>query len=306
MKKSRASAYLTIATLAASLLPAVGLPTAFFPVGNLVVSVAAQSSDRGCALPDYPDASCTGVRSAAALSVVNGNVTISTANSIYADKDVRGCITVTAPGVTIRNVRVSDRCIFGIRNESTSGARLIVEDTEISCEGEFTGISNSNFTARRVNIHDCENGLSIGRDVTLEDSYIHDLVNEGDNHADGIQMTDGSTGVLIQHNRIYASSGTSAIISPSQSTLGTVIRDNLFAGGAYTLYCRQDGPGGQRIINNHFSTLFYPKVGAFGPWTDCQDEAQVTGNVYHETLQPLPGQTSTVTPPGPPTNVRIQ
>jgi len=238
------------------------------------------------------------------LSVMNGDVTISTANAIFENKDVRGCITVAAPGVTIRNVRIAAPCIFGILNNAGSGSRLLVQDTDISCGGEFTGISSSNFTAIRVNIHDCENGLSIGSNVTLQDSYIHDLVNIGDNHADGIQMTAGSTGVVIQHNRIYASSGTSAIISPSQSTLGTIIRDNLFAGGAYTLYCRQAGPGGQQVINNHFSTIFYPKVGAFGPWTDCQDEAVVSGNVYHESGQLLAGQ-STLPVPAAPTSVRI-
>jgi hypothetical protein len=279
-------------------------PDAGRPLADTSIAIAADQSSGGCALPNYPDASCTGVPVGTPLTVVNGSMTIGTANAIVENKDVRGCITVTAPGVTIRNVRVSGRCIFGIRYENTSGSRLIIQDTEISCEGEFTGIYSANFTAIRVNIHDCENGLSIGRNVTLQDSYIHDLVNIGDNHADGIQMTDGSTGVIIQHNRIYATNGTSAIISPSQSTLGTIIRDNLFAGGAYALYCRQRGPGGQQIVNNHFSTLFYPKVGAFGPWTECGDEAQVSGNVYHETGLLLSGQSGPA-PPRAPTNVRI-
>jgi hypothetical protein len=108
-------------------------------------------------------------------------------------------------------------------------------------------------------------------------------------------MWDTATGVTIQHNRIYANNGTSAIISPSAGTLGTVIKDNLFAGGAFTLYCRQAGSGAQQIVNNHFSTTFYQTVGEYGPWTDCEDEAEVSGNVYHETGELLPGQ-----PPLPP------
>jgi len=63
------------------------------------------------------------------------------------------------------------------------------------------------------------------------------------------------------------------------------------AGGAYTLYCQQAGQGtNYRVIDNHFSTVFYPTVGAYGPWTDCEDETEVHGNVYHETSHPLPGQ----------------
>ena len=46
------------------------------------------------------------------------------------------------------------------------------------------------------------------------------------------------------------------------------------------------------MIDNHFSTIFYPKVGAYGAWTDCEDE-DVRGNVYHETGQPLPPSDAT-------------
>ena len=45
-----------------------------------------------------------------------------------------------------------------------------------------------------------------------------------------------------------------------------------------------------RVIDNHFSAIFYPKVGAFGAWSDCEDEPEVHGNVVHETGQALPGQ----------------
>src|SRR5262245_33366993 len=186
MEKSRASACLTAVTAAAAVLIFLGLPDDVRPFAGLVVPVSAQGSG-GCPLPNYPDASCTGVPAGTALTVVNGSMTISTANTIVENRDVRGCITVTAPGVTIRNVKVAAPCIYAIRNESTSGTRLVIQDTDISCGGEFTGISSSNFTAVRVNIHDCENGLSIGSNLTLQDSYIHDLVNVGDNHADGIQ-----------------------------------------------------------------------------------------------------------------------
>ena len=40
------------------------------------------------------------------------------------------------------------------------------------------------------------------------------------------------------------------------------------------------------MIDNRFSTAFYPKVGAYGPWTDCQDET-LSGNTYFETGRPV-------------------
>ena len=58
-------------------------------------------------------------------------------------------------------------------------------------------------------------------------------------------------------------------------------------GRRYTLYCNSPGAGtNYRVINNHFSRKFSPKVGYFGLSTDCADETQ-SGNVYHETGRPL-------------------
>ncbi len=41
-----------------------------------------------------------------------------------------------------------------------------------------------------------------------------------------------------------------------------------------------------RVIGNHFSTIFYPKVGVFGSNTDCGGETW-SGNVIHETGPPV-------------------
>jgi hypothetical protein len=247
----------------------------------------------GCPLPAYPDATCTGVPAGTALTVVNGNMTINTANAIVENKDIRGCIMVTAPGVIIRNskIKCTDAAI-AIDAYQVSGTWLKIQDCEIDCgnRGGSTAIGEEQVTSLRNNIYGCENGYDVNKNMTIQDNYIHDLYlgnGTDDPHTDGIQMWDTATGVVIQHNRIFPGlNTTSAIISPGSGTLGTIIKENLFAGGAYTVYCRQGGPGGQQLINNHFSTVFSPKVGAYAPWTDCQDET-LSGNVYHETGLPV-------------------
>ncbi len=296
------------ARLALAVLAAVALTQAVLP--EFVQPVAAQSSGN-CALPNYPDASCTGVPPGTPLTVVNGNITLSTPNQIYEGKDVRGCIRVTASGVIIRNSRITcSDSPYAVDAIGVAGEWLTIQDSAISCANRIgaTAIGEEQINVLRNDISGCENGFDVNKNMLIKDNYIHDLAQGGSAHTDGIQMWNTATGVTIDHNRIYANNGTSAIISPSQGNLGTVIRDNLFAGGAYTLYCRQGGSGGQRIINNRFSTVFYSTVGAYGPWTDCQDEAQVTGNVYHETGQLLPGQSGGTPPPSSPaapTNLRI-
>ena len=125
-----------------------------------------------------------------------------------------------------------------------------------------TGIRFSNYVALRVNIHGCENGLDIGRNVTLRDSYIHDLAAGEGFHNDGIQSDDGSNST-IEHNTIYAID-TSAINinnwSAGPNTQNVLIRNNLLAGGAWTVYCPIPATSNFRIVDNNFSTNFSPNA----------------------------------------------
>jgi hypothetical protein len=231
------------------------------------------------------------------LTVVNGDLTIKTANTVIDGRDIRGCVTVQAPGVVIRNSKVScpNFIVISSFGGAYTGDGLLVEDSEIDCQNTGgTAMGDTNFSVRRVNIHGCENGFDLDGANSIEDSYIHDLYQSAEAHTDGAQITPVGHDITIRHNRIYSNDGTSAIISPNVSSgvlSNVLIEKNLMAGGAYTLYCQQAGAGNAcRVIDNHFSTIFYPKVGAYGPWTDCEDESEVRGNVYHETGRAVPLQ----------------
>jgi hypothetical protein len=258
--------------------------------------------------PGFPREDNTGVPSGTVLSPYTGPTVISTPNTVI-DGKMMGCIEVRAPGVVIRNSKVS--CPAGgiyvdDRSLPDSATPLLIEDTEIDCQNlGGTALTEADFVARRVLIHGCENGLSVNQNVLLEDSYIHNLSNTGEEaHEDGIQIAfghwDGSAyvccglNITIRHNTIYGMSqndtrfGTSAIIGGPPGTANILIENNLLAGGAYTLYCVRGlpAPVNYRVINNRFSTKFSPKVGAFGWSSDCEDEFQ-SGNVIHETGRSL-------------------
>jgi len=260
-------------------------------------SAAATATPRAVVTNGWPDATTTGVPPGTVLTVVNGDLTIDTPNTVIDGKDIRGCVEVRAPGVVIRRSRVSCPSFITVASfgGAYTGTGLVVEDTEIDCRNtNGTAVGDTNFTVRRANIHGCENGFDVDGSVTIEDSFIHDLFNSAEAHTDGIQITPVGHDIAIRHNTIYSNSGTSAIITPRVSAgvvSNVLVEDNLLAGGAFTLYCPQDGAGiDYRVLDNHFSTIFFPTVGAFGPWTDCQDEAEVRGNVFHETGQPVPLQ----------------
>lgn len=259
-----------------------------------------------CPLPAYPSASCTGVPAGTNLSVHDGDLEIGQANTVIDGQDIRGCVRINAPGAVIRRSKIScagPYVVGSFSSDPYSGTGLVLEDVEVSCGNAMhsTGIGDYNFTVRRANIHSCENGFDVDGRALIEHSYIHDLVPydpnnpadvAADPHSDGAQITPVGNGITFRHNTIYAGDGTSAIISPTVSAgvvSNVLITDNLMAGGAATLYCQQDGPGNNyRVINNHFSTVFYPTVGAYYPWVECADEAQVTGNVFHESGKAVP------------------
>jgi hypothetical protein len=258
-----------------------------------------------CPLPAYPDASCSGVPAGVDLTVRSGDLEIGEPNSIIDGQDIRGCVRIYASGVVIRNSRITcaGPYVIGSYAEDYSGGGVVLEDVEISCGNAIhsTAVGDYNFTVRRANIHSCENGFDVNGHALVEHSYIHDLVPydpnspadvAADPHSDGAQITPVGDNITFRHNTIYAGDGTSAIISPNVSAgvvSNILITENLMAGGAATLYCQQDGPGNNyRVINNRFSTLFYPKVGAYYPWVECEDEIQVTGNVFHESGRSVP------------------
>jgi hypothetical protein len=257
------------------------------------------SSTGSCALPKYPDASCTGVPAGTSLTVIADGLEINTNNTIIEGKEIHGCVDVNASGVIIRKSKIIGDCFYMVYRHSSSGTNLLIEDSEISCtDHNGTAIGDTGITVKRSNIHGCENGFDVDGVMTIEDNYIHDLTQTGDDpHTDGIQITTAGGGnITIKHNRIYAFTngvnGTSAIIEPDVPITNVLIQDNLFAGGAYTIYCKRNGhyDSSWSMVNNHFSTINGPNVGAYGPMTDCQDEINVSGNVYHESGLPVPVQ----------------
>jgi hypothetical protein len=250
------------------------------------------SGGSSCALPNYPTASCTGVPAGTNLTIINGDLEIKTAGTVVDSKDIRGCVIVQAANVTIRKSKITCTSFYGIASYAASDdGGLLVQDVEVDCaDHNSTGISYEGLTVQRAHIHNCENGLDIYRNVTITDSYIHSIYEGATGHGDGIQSSDGSN-TLIDHNTIYGESTTSAINinnNPSGPTSTNItISNNLLAGGAYTLYCPIRPTVNFKILNNHFSRIFYATSGAYGPNSDCTDESQISGNIWHETGQPV-------------------
>ncbi len=164
-----------------SLLPSVPPSPSLSPS----LSASASSSPTGSPLINcwptphtcgYPDASNTGVPAGHTLTTVNGDVMLSTPGQVYQDREVNGCVNVTATGVTIQFVKVHCSSVeaishfdLGVRDSTP----LKVLDSEVDCLGTVgvTGIGDTNVDAERDDISQCENGFDLDQWDTVRDNY---------------------------------------------------------------------------------------------------------------------------------------
>lgn len=244
---------------------------------------------------EFPTAATTGIPPGTTLTVVTGDQTITTAGTVIDSQDIRGCVLVRGPRVVIKNSRVACTSFYSIDSYgyAVNGVNdwLTVQDSDIHCNvSNGTGIGEIHVVVRRVDVHGCENGFDADSDFDIQDSYIHDLYQSPVAHTDGLQSAAGSN-LLLNHNTWYANNGTSAIninnSAGGPTSTNTTISNNLLGGGSFSLYCPIPATVNFQVTGNHFSTVFYPTVGAYGPWTDCQNET-LSGNIYHESGLPVP------------------
>lgn len=204
-----------------------------------------------------PGPSNTGIPAGVTLTPAEG-LTVTTPNQVLDGLDIRGGVMIDAPGVRILNSRITGDDYYGILVESGS---VTVTDTEIS--GFENAIAGDGWTAMRVNIHSVTgDGVKLGSDVTLQSSWIHDLTPGPGAHADGAQMQDGVTNLVVAGNTIDPgdAANSALFLAPDlgPSTDGPVtVTGNWLDGGGFTLYC-VEGAGGAYtvgnigITNNHF------------------------------------------------------
>ena len=245
----------------------------------------------------FPSASNTGVPAGVTLTPYTGPERITQPGTVIDSKLITTPLVIAAGAndVTIRNSLIRANGYWLVLNDE-GATNLQITDTELDGAGNPNGdaaVGGRNYTLTRVNIHSTVDGLKLGDNVTVQDSYIHDLVMTDGSHNDGMQSL-GSNNLKILHNTVIVADGsTSAIIlstGSADSMRNIRIENNLLGGGAYTVY------GGYQagtddlsrvsdvvISNNRITTSVFPNGGAFGPFTSNNKPAvTITGNVWHD------------------------
>ena len=192
----------------------------------------------------FPTAATTGVPAGTTLTP-STDLDVWEAGAVLDGLDVQGCLTVHAPGVVVRNSRITCRDATLRAVSLVDAPGFVMEDSEIVSDGSAeVAIGWSGYTLRRVDVHGTQDGPRLGNDVTVVDSYVHDLVRSEAVHTDGLQSTSG-TNIVVRHNTVDPRRAGSDDFLNAAVQLGTetgsqrlenvLFEDNFFNGGTYSV-----------------------------------------------------------------------
>jgi hypothetical protein len=210
---------------------AVGVSVVLAAGGVTVAHHDARAATKSAA---RPSAANTGVPSGTKLTRHDGDITITKAGTILANLDVHGFVVVEASNVTIERSIIRGGVSHGDTAlvKVVSGTNVLVEDSELvpaDPSVQIDGIRGANYTVLRDNIHGTTDASKVtGSNVTITDSYIHDLpfwAHDPDQggkpaHNDGVEIFVGKN-LHITNNAFYIASYGNSAMQVNQN-LGTV------------------------------------------------------------------------------------
>jgi hypothetical protein len=245
------------------------------------------------------------------LTPYTGPLNISTSGTVIDDALISGCLYIAATNVTIENSVINNgSTCFAAINIATylpTGGLLVSHVTMNGFDQPSGGtnaetyaiFSGSNVSVDAVNIYGFSEPIASCGNLTLTNSYIHDLFVASWTHNEDLYC--GGTGALtIRHNRLENQNNqtaTVALFGDFAAVQNMTIDDNLLNGGGYTIYGGHDSSkafglqdANVKITNNHFmrtpeAGAFWPNGGYFGPVTafDSASPGNVwSGNVWDD------------------------
>jgi hypothetical protein len=186
-----------------------------------------------------------------------GSQTISKAGAVVENVHVTGRLNITAANVTIRNAIIDTNDYYGIFCDSSKAQGALIEKVTVR-GGSNCGIllnASEGVTIRNVDVSQGEDGMKLGgKNLTLEDFYIHNLKEGAGTHNDGIQFINVD-GVKIRRGRIEGGSTSCIAMFEDQGTYRNVEIDDVeFSGGGYLLYAGGKDASGFSVTNCTFDS----------------------------------------------------
>lgn len=294
----RAAVRFVVLLVAASTLLTVGCTTA---VPEPVPTSPRQTARAGDAA--WPMASTTGVPAGVRLKQYDGPLEITVPGTVIDGYEIEGTVVILAPKVTIRNSRVYGRIDTGDANKyrGTMIQRVEIIGPYSGGDGGHPAVGYTGFTCDGCNVRGWTNGFGLVADVTVKNSWVHDIIVHGDpanggSHNQAI-LSLGGENFTIVGNRLDAGEAPNvtaalALMSQLEPFKNVLVQGNLFDGGGYCVYGGDAGKHGAtntRFIDNTFGDKYSSTCGGFGPVTAFSPGSgnRWSGNVLQSTGEPV-------------------
>jgi hypothetical protein len=240
----------------------------------------------------WPSASTTGVPAGVSLKP-SGSITVTTPGAVIQGLDIKGDVYIRAANVTLKNSKVTGRVDTGDSAGKYPGTLIqrveVVGPYNSAADGGFPAVGYTDLTCDGCNIRGWGKGAGLVANVTIKNSWIHDLVVHGDpgnggSHNEAI-ISLGGTNFTVTGNRLDAGSAPNfsaslALYSQMETIRNVTVSNNLFNGGGYCLYAGSTNGNtatNAKFTNNTFGTSVFPKCGSYGPVTSYTSG---NGNVW--------------------------
>ena len=212
----------------------------------------------------------TGVPDGTALTVHNGDLTVTTAGAVIDAMDIRGFLKIEANDVTVQRsiIRGRDPGTVNMALVSAfSGSRNVtITDSTLRPgvrSANLDGLKGRGFTATRLDVSGTvDAALVFGDDVTIQDSWFHDTAyfspyrGQPDNqtHNDAVQI-EGGNHIRVTGNTLEGAHNSAVMITQNYArTTDLVISGNRLSGGGCTvnLSDKNKGPMQVTLQDNRF------------------------------------------------------
>lgn len=225
-----------------------------------------------------PDETTTGVPKGTTLTA-SGDLALKVEGGVADALDIKGCVRITANGVTLRRSRVF--CDGGDAVALAPGITgTVLEDVElVGTPGNGVAVNGDHFRLERADVHGFTVPLPLNAEILIEDSYVHGLPAGYHLAVQG----NSAQSVYILHNRIVANPKDGRCIEIDDA-LGPVktllIQANLFSGGAICVQVVPKSATNVQVLNNRFGQdVLYNAL-------ELSPVVTASGNVWSDTGEP--------------------
>lgn len=221
--------------------------------------------------------------------------TVTQDGTVIDGRQITGLLAIEADNVIVRNSKVTGSSNYDIHVRG-SAQNVLIENVEInSAEKPSIGIhfsQGSSGTVRRANIWNGEDGIRVqGNNITIEDSYLHDLFRYPGGHHDTIQIRQGDN-ITIRRNTLMAykpstddpmnaSIQIGSLVDTSNQIDNLRVLNNYMDGGSYTV----NGGGRGEVASAVYDGNRFGRHFRYGVRGNMQNSTW-TNNVYDDNGQP--------------------